>query len=122
MSVIKKILCSLREGERDHSLFYLEIFSRYLLKSKFYMVMKLGMQKWLFVFTCESAVMNTTHNYDYLKIMKYCMVDKLKTAFLWGDQKPYFATCTVDEKKKKIPIYFNTNYRTKMELVRIIMD
>ena len=25
-------------------------------------------------------------------------------------------------KKKKIPIYFNTNYRTEMKLVPIIMD
>ena len=31
-------------------------------------------------------------------------------------------TCTIGLKRKKIPIYFNTNYRTGMKLVSIIMD
>ena len=30
--------------------------------------------------------------------------------------------CTVGQKKKKKPIYLNTNYRAEMKLVRVIMD
>ena len=30
--------------------------------------------------------------------------------------------CTIGQKKKKNFIYFNTNYRTEMKLVPIIMD
>ena len=37
--------------------------------------------------------------------------------------KVHFAKCTIGPKKKKTtPIYFNTNYRTEIKLVPIIMD
>ena len=38
------------------------------------------------------------------------------------DLSDYGYTCTVGQIKRNGPIYFNTNYRTEMKLLPILMD